>query len=239
VAAEMLPTQSITLNSNVSQGGGESCATASGSVHNLLTLPAEIRAHVCRFAVVMIEDTTPIEQVPGVAIIRMKDGTVKTSAICTGRNAGQELWRDTPPIPALALTCKQVREEVLPLYYAENVFDFGAMVNGSSRAVAIDSIQHWRKSLSKHAVTIKHLQSAFTHAIKHSFRTTECRRVIVRLDLAKDGALQAKRYMEGYEAPHCACDLHVRLPGALTIPRMAIACWTCWKIARKKTADVL
>lgn len=78
-----------------------STETRERELSRLESLPGELRNRIYRYAVV-------------------EEGLVN-AATCTNYERARK-WQSNEP--ALASTCKQFRKEVLPIYYAENIFTF-------------------------------------------------------------------------------------------------------------------
>lgn len=183
----------------------------------LLTLPAEIRNTIYRFVVVegVIADTPRSMAAKG----RRRDDRITTFTFCANKTPTQHIWRVSPPEPASTATCKQVQEEALPIYYAENVFELIGIGNAPGIGnvpldVVHERLQHWRKFLGKYAAMLAHLQSRYVYNFSvygHPHWKTYELKLVVRIDLTPEGTLIAQRFVEGGRTLHCSCDLHLRL----------------------------
>lgn len=168
----------------------------------LLTLPEELRTEIYRYAVTIPPSfkVVPTEQEPTVSV----QGHLLEHS--TGEAAQRRIH---PSAPALAMTCKEVRAEVLPIHYGENLFDISAMAS-TNRAVTLRRIRHWRNHLGTNAKLLCHLQcaifarSAWYRYSRHGRRTRGGigdSRYVVRLDITSTGEYEARRYEQSTVSP--------------------------------------
>lgn len=103
------------------------------AVSGLLTLPGEIRNLIWRLAV--LQDVPTVMNETGLLPVLVVNGYVNPSygSGCRPRN----------PTPALASTCRQIRQETLSIYYAENNLSLALDTKEAFRAS-----QRWLNVLS-------------------------------------------------------------------------------------------
>lgn len=119
----------------------QSChAEPEGCTSRLLSLPGEIRNLIWRFATLQASSTQMEDA--GLVPVLLANGYRYTDV--SGR---PKLQPATPP-PALLDTSRQVRSEVLPIYYAENQFSIAL-----DTKEAFDASLGWVNSLADRALT--------------------------------------------------------------------------------------
>ncbi|KAK5124404.1 hypothetical protein LTR85_001621 [Meristemomyces frigidus] len=159
--------------------------------HNLLTLPGELRNHIYRAAVV-------------------RSDPVPTRILYRGRTDTKHLWSVTPGEPSLALTRKDIRSEVLSIYYAENVFELVRFAHLEADDYR-KCIRAWLRYLGSRASRILHLRLIFQYPIQTPISGLTkyfSEQFTVQLDILPHGTLIAKRWSAQKDTPHCVCGLY-------------------------------
>lgn len=173
--------------------------------NTLLGLPGELRNRIIRYTVV--QDTC-----------RPTDVHV----LLKGRTDTKNFWKITPAEPALALARgKELRHQVLSIYYAENTFEITRASHHRHEAMMF-RLQHWQAYLGPYATHLKQLLFTLRVdvevpcAMKGTVILDEKFRTSGRMD--EHGKLAAKRMCLGVSnVPHypervrmeayCSCDL--------------------------------
>ncbi|KAK4892315.1 hypothetical protein LTR27_009149 [Elasticomyces elasticus] len=102
-------------------------------VTNILSLPVELRAHIYRFVI-----GEPRSDVEGKCTRR------------AGNKPGH--WKIEDGRPPLAQTCKIIRCELLPLYYAETRFNLGTVYSPDETRCLINA---WERSLGEYVTSLR------------------------------------------------------------------------------------
>jgi hypothetical protein len=157
----------------------------------LLSLPAELRNAIYAFAVT-------------------SDAPIPIFPFCATTQQYTETWRVNPKPPALASVCKQLREEVLPIYYTTNAFQLVTNEN-QTRAIYAGKLTKWRRFLGIWAEKIRCLQLTVTYNVfVHGNGTTrsffEERRCPIELATCPRKGMSARRWDVG-QCNMCACTL--------------------------------
>lgn len=167
----------------------------------LLSLPAELRAHIYRYAVV-------------------EDKTIRTYIEETSFTEEDIRFRAFPLRPIIAAVSKTLRKEVLALYYGENEFDLDrqgySMDQSKLRRQDYPqtecrnwTVAEWCRFLGDHANDLRNVSISEVTRIHHSKsgrRTVDEHSMKVKAIL-RDGTILFER-KEG-ELSACACDLYL------------------------------
>ena len=168
----------------------------------LLSLPRELRDQIYHYAV--------IEPYP-----------IKT-AINSRLSADDSRWLRSlrRPQPPLALACRLLHNEVLPIYYAENVFKVNRMADRGITWSWLHRIMHPQLHLMNHFVMTECIcYCRFQPCTPEKHLREQCY-VKVSLDIRKDGGFAI---CHGWRSQrHCACKYQDRLDAPLVCAGLAL-----------------
>ncbi|KAK4974670.1 hypothetical protein LTR42_005316 [Elasticomyces elasticus] len=177
----------------------------------LLGLPAELRLHIYRF--VIIRDRRVEVRMEIDRFITYEDSEPVTGVRRRSETHEPSFWTIHDGQPLLAQACKQIRHELLPLFYAECTF---ARYMDTTAEYTTLILKTWAKSLGDNAVNLRHIKliksldlylSAMSGSSVMEARVTLTPEGMFLVDCRVSFLgcyLQTKDRVEEY----CACHLH-------------------------------